>query len=149
MFAKPLLILPLIMLAVVSAAGAQTAAPLPEPKPTFSPGMYETEARNSALPNAPVKSRLCIASADYDAFRDGTIGQYSKSDLLKQGCKLGDAETLKNGFGFTWQCPGTKSTLTYEFSKDLVQQTIQMLIAAAPKQSSSILTMMRRVGDCP
>jgi hypothetical protein len=148
-FAKRLLISSLIMLAVVSAAGAETAAPLPEPKPTFSPGMYETEARNSALPNAPVKSRLCIASADYDAFRDETIGQYRKSDLLKQGCKLGDTETLKNGFVFTWQCPGTKSTLSYEFSKDLVQQTIQMLIAAAPKQSSSILTMMRRVGDCP
>jgi hypothetical protein len=146
-FAKPLLISSLIMLAVVSAAGAETAAPLPEPKPTFSPGMYETEARNSALPNAPVKSRLCIASADYDAFRDETIGQYRKSDLLKQGCKLGDAETLKNGFGFTWQCPGTKSTLTYEFSKDLVRQTIEVLVAAAPKQS--ILTMMRRVGDCP
>jgi hypothetical protein len=146
-FAKPLLISSLVMLAVVSAAGAQTAAPPPEPKPTFSPGMYETEARNSAIPNAPVKSRLCIASADYDAFRDQEIDQYRKSDLVKQGCKLGDTETLKNGFGFTWLCPGTKSTLTYEFSKDLVRQTIEVLVAAAPKQS--ILTMMQRVGDCP
>jgi len=146
-FAKPLLISSLIMLAVVSAAGAQTAAPPLEPKPTFSPGMYETEARNSAIPNAPVKSRLCIASADYDAFRDQEIDQYRKSDLVKQGCKLGDTETLKNGFGFTWLCPGTKSTLTYEFSKDLVRQTIEVLVAAAPKQS--ILTTMRRVGDCP
>ena len=147
MFTKPLLISSLIMLAVVSAAGAQTAAPLPEPKPTFSPGMYETEARNSALPNAPVKSRLCIASANYDAFRDQEIDQYRKSDLVKQGCKLGDTETLKNGFGFTWLCPRTKSTLTYEFSKDLVRQTIEVLVTSAPKQS--ILTMMRRVGDCP
>jgi hypothetical protein len=146
-FAKPLLISSLIMLAVVSAAGAQTAAPPLEPKPTFSPGMYETEARNLAIPNTPVKSRLCIASADYDAFRDQEIDQYRKSDLVKQGCKLGDTETLKNGFGFTWLCPGTKSTLTYEFSNDLVRQTIEVLVAAAPKQS--ILTMMRRVGDCP
>jgi hypothetical protein len=146
-FAKPLLISSLIMLGVVSAAGAQTAAPPLEPKPIFSPGMYETEARNSAIPNAPVKSRLCIASADYDAFHDQEIDQYRKSDLVKQGCKLGDTETLKNGFGFTWLCPGTKSTLTYEFSKDLVRQTIEVLVAAAPKQS--ILTMMRRVGDCP
>jgi hypothetical protein len=145
--AKPLLISSLIMLAVVSAAGAQTAAPPLAPKPTFSPGMYETEARNSAIPNAPVKSRLCIASADYDAFRDQEIDQYRKSDLVKQGCKLGDTETLQNGFRFTWLCPGTKSTLTYEFSKDLVQQTIEVLVAAAPKQS--ILTMMQRVGDCP
>jgi hypothetical protein len=145
--AKPQLVSFLIILGVVSAAGAQTAAPPLEPKPTFSPGMYETEARNSAIPNAPVKSRLCIASADYDAFRDQEIDQYRKSDLVKQGCKLGDTETLKNGFGFTWLCPGTKSTLTYEFSKDLVRQTIEVLVAAAPKQS--ILTTMRRVGDCP
>ena len=147
MLAKPQLVSFLIILGVVSAAGAQTAAPPLEPKPTFSPGMYETEARNSAIPNAPVKSRLCIASADYDAFRDQEIDQYRKSDLVKQGCKLGDTETLKNGFGFTWLCPGTKSTLTYEFSKDLVRQTIEVLVAAAPKQS--ILTTMRRVGDCP
>jgi hypothetical protein len=146
-FARPLHISSLIMLAMVSAAGAQTAAPPLEPKPTFSPGMYETEARNSAMPNAPVKSRLCIASADYDAFRDQEIDQYRKSDLVKQGCKLGDTETLNNGFGFTWLCPGTKSTLTYEFSKDLVRQTIEVVVAAASKQS--ILTMMRRVGDCP
>jgi hypothetical protein len=146
-FAKPLLISSLIMLGVVSVAGAQTAAPSLEPKPTFSPGMYETEARNSAIPNAPVKSRLCIASANYDAFRDQEIDQYRKSDLVKQGCKLGDTETLKNGFGFTWLCPRTKSTLTYEFSKDLVRQTIEVLVTSAPKQS--ILTMMRRVGDCP
>jgi hypothetical protein len=146
-FAKPLLISFLIMLGVLSAASAQTAAPPLEPKPTFSPGMYETEARNSAIPNAPVKSRLCIASADYDAFRDQEIDQYRKSDLVKQGCKLGDTETLKNGFGFTWRCPGSKSTLSYEFSKDLVRQTIEVLVATAQKQS--ILTMLRRVGDCP
>jgi hypothetical protein len=146
-FAKPLLISSLIMLAVVSAAGAQTAAPPLEPKPAFSPGMYETEARNAAIPNTPVKSRLCIASADYDAFRDNEIDQYRKSDLVKQGCKLGDTETLNNGFGFAWVCPGSKSTLTYAFSKDLVQQTIEVVVAAAPKQS--ILTTMRRVGDCP
>jgi hypothetical protein len=146
-FAKPLLISFLIMLGVLSAASAQTAAPALEPKPTFSPGMYETEARNSAIPNAPVKSRLCIASADYDAFRDQEIDQYRKSDLVKQGCKLGDTETLKNGFGFTWLCPGSKSTLSYEFSKDLVRQTIEVLVATAQKQS--ILTMLRRVGDCP
>jgi hypothetical protein len=30
-----------------------------------------------------------------------------------------------------------------------VRGTIQTLIEAAPKYSSSILTMMRRIGDCP
>ena len=39
-----------VFLALASAAHAQTSsAPLLEPKPTFTPGMYETEARNSAF----------------------------------------------------------------------------------------------------
>ena len=65
-----------------------------------------------------------------------------------------DNKTLKNGFAFAMQCKGTKTILTYEFGKDpsgqqLVRGTIQTLIKAAPKYSSSILIMMRRVGDCP
>ena len=47
------------------------------------------------------------------------------------------------------QCKGTKTVLTYEFGKDLVRGTIHMLIEAAPNYSSSILTLMRRIGDCP
>lgn len=52
------------------------------------------------------------------------------------------------------QCKGTKTVLTYEFGKDangkeIVRGTIQNLIEAEPKYSSSILIMMRRVGECP
>ena len=96
----------------------------------------------------PIKSRTCIASADYDAFRDETMAQYQKSPQLKD-CRLSETKRLKNGFGFAMQCPGTKTVLTYEFDKDLVRGTIDTLIEAAPKYSSSILTVMRRVGDCP
>jgi len=139
---------------LASAANAQTSAPLLEPKPVFVPGMYETEARNSAFKNQPVKSRTCVPSADYDAFRDETMAQYQKADNIKNGCTLSDTKTLKNGFAFAMQCKGTKQILTYEFGKDesgqqLVRGTIQTLIQAAPKYSSSILIMMRRVGDCP
>ena len=137
------------LFALAPIARAQTSAPLLEPKPTFTPGMYETEARNSAFQNAPVKSRACIASADYDAFRDETMSQYRKADVLKKDCTLSDATMLKNGFAFAMQCQGTKTILTYEFGKELVRQTIQTLIVGAPKYSSSILVMMRRVGDCP
>ena len=35
------------------------------------------------------------------------------------------------------------------FDKDIVRGTIQTLIEAAPKYSSSILTLMRRIGDYP
>jgi len=147
---RSLLVAWLVLLAAASAARAQTSsAPLLEPKPTFTPGMYETEARNSAFQNAPVKSRACIASADYDAFRDETMSQYRKADVLKKDCTLSDATMLKNGFAFAMQCQGTKTILTYEFGKELVRQTIQTLIVGAPKYSSSILVMMRRVGDCP
>jgi hypothetical protein len=130
------------------AAHAQSAVPLLEPKPVFTPGMYETESRNSAFQDQPVTSRTCIASADYEAFRDETMAQYQKSPQLKD-CRLSDTRTLKNGFGFAMQCQGTKTILTYEFDKDLVRAAIQNLIEAAPRYSSSILTVMRRIGDCP
>jgi hypothetical protein len=135
--------------AACGAAHAQTSVPLLEPKPVFTPGMYETESRNSAFQDQPVKSQTCIASADYDAFRDETMAQYQKSPQFVKDCRLSDTKTLKNGFAFAMQCKGSKTILTYEFGKDLVRGTIQNLIEAAPKYSSSILTMMRRIGDCP
>ena len=137
-----------IALAACGSVRAQTAVPLLEPKPVFTPGMYETESRNSAFQDQPAKSRTCVASADYDAFRDETMAQYQKSPQFAKECRLSDTRTLKNGFAFAMQCHGTKTILTYEFDKDLVRGTIQNLIESAPKYSSSILTMMRRVGDC-
>ncbi|HUI98016.1 MAG TPA: DUF3617 family protein [Xanthobacteraceae bacterium] len=131
------------------AAHAQTAAPLLEPKPVFTPGLYETESRNSAFQDKPAKSTTCVPSADYDAFRDETMAQYRASPQFVKDCRLSDTRTIKNGFAFAMQCKGTKTVLTYEFGKDLVRGTIETLIEAAPKYSSSILIMMRRVGDCP
>jgi hypothetical protein len=146
---RRLLVSSALLATLASAASAQTSVPLLEPKPVFTAGMYETEARNSAFKDHPVKSRTCVASADFDAFRDETMAQYQNADNIKKGCTLSDTKTLKNGFAFAMQCKGTKTILTYEFGKDLVRGTIQNLIEAAPKYSSSILIMMRRVGDCP
>jgi hypothetical protein len=56
---------------------------------------------------------------------------------------------IKSGFAFAMQCKGTKTVLTYEFGKDLVRGTIDTQIESAPKYSSSILILMRRLGDCP
>jgi hypothetical protein len=137
------------LFAACTSAYPQTAAPLIDPAPMFAPGLYETESRNSALPSQPVKSRACVALASYDAFRDETMSQYRKSPQLMKNCRLSDTTTLKNGFTFQMQCAGTKTILTYEFEKDLVRSTIQVINEAAPKYSSSILTLMRRVGDCP
>jgi hypothetical protein len=138
-----------VLFALASAARAQTSAPLLEPKPTFTPGMYETESRNSAFQDTPIKAKVCVNSADFDAFRDETMAQYRKADNIKKECALSDIKTLKSGFAFAMQCKGTKTVLTYEFGKDLVRGTIQTFIQPAPKYSSSILIMMRRVGDCP
>jgi hypothetical protein len=138
-----------ILLALAPVAGAQTSAPLLEPKPVFVPGMYETESRNSAFQDQPVKSQACIASADFDAFRDETMAQYQKSPQFVKDCQLSDTRSLPNGFAFAMQCKGTKTILTFRFGKDMVSGTIETLIVSAPKYSSSILTMMRRVGDCP
>jgi hypothetical protein len=128
-----------------SFAHAQTAA-LP---PVFMPGLYETESRNSAFPDQPVTSRACVASRDYGAFRDETMAQYRKSPQFVNDCRLSDATPFKSGFALAMQCKGTKAVLTYEFEKDLVRGTIETQIDAAPEFSSSILIMMRRVGDCP
>jgi len=134
---------------VLSAAAAgQTAVPLLEPKPSFVPGLYETESRNSAFQDQPVKSTTCIPSADFDAFRDETMAQYQKAPQFVKDCRLSDTKSLSNGFAFAMQCKGSKTILTFHFSKDLVSSTIETLIVDAPKYSSSILTMMRRVGDC-
>jgi hypothetical protein len=138
-----------ILLSLAPVAGAQTSAPLLEPKPVFAPGVYEIESRNSSFQDQPVKSQACIASADFDAFRDETMAQYQKSPQFVKDCRLSDTRSLPNGFAFAMQCKGTKTILTYRFGKDMVSGTIETLIVNAPKYSSSILTMMRRVGDCP
>lgn len=135
--------------ALASAAAAQIAAPLLEPKPTFVPGLYETESRNSAFQDQPVKSKTCIGSADFDAFREETMAQYQKAPQFSNDCRLSDTKSLTNGFAFAMQCKGTRTILTFHFAKDLVSSTIETFIVDAPKYSSSILTMMRRVGDCP
>jgi Protein of unknown function (DUF3617) len=134
--------------ALATAAGAQTAVPLLEPKPSFVPGLYETESRNSAFQDQPVKSETCILSADFDAFRDETMAQYQRAPQFAKDCRLSDTKSLSNGFAFAMQCKGTKTILTFHFSKDLVSSTIETLIVDSPKYSSSILTMMRRIGDC-
>jgi len=147
----------MLLSALCAPARAQTSVPLLEPKPVFVPGMYETEARNSALKNHPVTSKTCVTSVDYDAFRDETMAQYLKDynvNNAKKDCALSDLKTIKNGFAFAMACSGTKTVLTYEFGKDadgtqLVRGTIQTLIKAAPKYSSSSRIMMRRVGECP
>jgi len=139
----------LFFVALVTAAGAQNSAPLLEPKPVFAPGMYETESRNSAFQDQPVKSQSCIASEDFDAFRNETMAQYQKSPQFVKDCQLSDTRSLPNGFAFAMQCKGTKTVLSYRFGKDMVSGTIDTLIVNMPKYSSSILTMMRRVGDCP
>ena len=139
-----------VLLALAPAASAQTtSAPLLEPKPVFVPGMYETESRNSHFQDQPAKSRTCIPSADFDAFRDETMAQYQKSPQFVKDCQLSDTRSLPNGFAFAMQCKGSKTILTFRFGKDMVSSTIENLIVAAPKYSSSILTMMRRIGDCP
>jgi hypothetical protein len=138
-----------ILITLVPVARAQTAAPLLEPKPAFVPGLYETESRNSAFQDQPVKSKTCIASADFDAFRNETMAQYQKAPQFSNGCQLSDTKSLPNGFAFAMQCTGVKTILTFRFTKDMVSSTIETLIVDAPKYSSSILTMMRRVGDCP
>jgi hypothetical protein len=77
------------------------------------------------------------------------MAQYQKAPQFSNGCQLSDTKSLPNGFAFAMQCKGVKTVLTFRFTKDMVSSTIETLIVDAPKYSSSILTMMRRAGDCP
>lgn len=134
-----------------SAALAQDkpqSAPLLGPKPVFVPGMYESESRNSHFQGTPIKSKACVASVDYDHFLADTMAQYRASPQFEKTCALSQTEQLANGFALAMACPGVKTVITYRFSKDLVAMTIENFIKSTPSASSSILTMMRRIGDC-
>lgn len=139
------------LLCIASSALAQDnpqSSPLLGPKPMFVPGMYESESRNSHFQGQPVKSKACVASADYDHFLADTMAQYRASPQFEKTCALSETEQLANGFALAMACPGVKIVITYRFSKDLVAMTIENFIKSAPQASSSILTMMRRTGDC-
>jgi hypothetical protein len=136
------------LVVAASAARAQTAPPAAAP--IFAPGLYETESRNLSLPGPPVKSTVCIALADYAAFRAKTMADYRNGpQIFKQDCRLGDDTAVANGFTLSMQCQGVKSVLTWAFEKDMVRLTILTLMGNAPKPVATILTTMRRTGDCP
>ena len=145
-------VLTVALLCLATSATAQDkpqSVPLLVPKPVFVPGLYESESRNSHFQGEPIKSKACVASADYDHFLADTMAQYRASPQFAKTCALSQTEQLANGFALAMACPGVKTVLTYRFSKDLVAMTIENFIKSAPSASSSILTMMRRTGDCP
>jgi hypothetical protein len=141
----------LAALAVISLApiaAAQNAAWIHGPKPVFVPGLYESESRNSHFQNQPSKAKVCIVSADFDAFLADTMAQYRSAPQFSKGCSLSETTQLTDGFALAMACPGVKTVVTYRFSKDQVASTIETIILQHKAASSSILTMMRRVGDC-
>jgi hypothetical protein len=128
---------------------AQDSMPFAGPRPVFVPGLYQTESRNSHFQNQPVTARVCVNPADFDHFLDETLRQYQSSADFNNSCALGETKRPPDGFAFAMECRGSKTIISFRFSKGLVAQTIQNLILAHKSASSSILTMMRRVGDCP
>lgn len=142
----------LVVLALIVAAStavAQNSAWIHGPKPVFVPGLYESESRNSHFQNQPSKAQVCIPAADFDAFMAGTMAQYRSAPQFSKGCALSETTQLTNGFTIAMACSGVKTVLTYHFSKDQVASTIETQILQHKASSSSILTMMRRIGDCP
>ena len=132
-----------------TAAVAQTGGWLQGPKPVFVPGLYETESRNSHFKTQPSKSQVCIASKDFDAFMADTIAQYRSAPQFSKGCSLSEPTKLNDGFAIAMACTGVKTVLTYHFSKDQVASTIDNVVLKYNAASASILTMSRRIGDCP
>jgi hypothetical protein len=145
---KALFVGPVLLLSALP-ADAQDSVPFAGPRPVFVPGLYRTESRNSHFQNQPVTARVCVNSVDFDHFLDETLRQYQSSADFNKSCALGETRRMPDGFAFAMDCKGSKTIIPFHFSKDLVAQTIQNLILAHKSASSSILTMMRRVGDCP
>jgi hypothetical protein len=145
---KALLVGPALLLQVLPAA-AQDAVPFAGPRPVFVPGLYQTESRNSHFRNQPATAKVCVNSVDFDHFLDETVRQYQSSADFNKSCMLGETRRMPDGFAFAMDCKSSKTIISFRFSKDLVAQTIENLIPAHKSASSSILTMMRRVGDCP
>jgi hypothetical protein len=139
----------LAVMFVAPIAAAQNAAWIHGPKPAFAPGLYESESRNSHFQNQPSKATVCIASADFDAFRADTMTQYRSAPQFSNGCSLSETAQMTDGFAIAMACKGVKTVITYRFSKDQVASTIETVILQHKAASSSILAMMRRVGDCP
>src|SRR4030088_2477564 len=130
-------------------ASAQDSVPFAGRRPVFVPGLYETKSRTSHFQNQLVTARVCVNSIDFELFLDETLRQYQSSVDFNRSCALGEPSRTPDGFAFAMDCKGYKTIITFRFSKDLAAQTIQNLILAQKSASSSILTMMRRVGDCP
>jgi hypothetical protein len=128
------------------------AAPLIGPRPVFVPGLYETESRNSAFKTmgeaGAAKSRTCLASADYEAFRRETLAQYEGNPQFLKACKLSDSRDLPDGFAFAMDCKESKIVLAFHFAKDRVTSTNQTLFPRQRALSSEILTLSQRVGEC-
>jgi hypothetical protein len=137
-----------LALLITPIASAQNSAWIHGPKPVFVPGLYDSESRNSHFQNQPSKAQVCIASVDFDAFMADTMAQYRSAPQFSKGCALSETTQLTNGFAIAMACAGVKTVLTYHFSKDQVASTIETQIQKHKASSSSILTMMRRVGDC-
>lgn len=127
---------------------AQDAVPLMTPKPVRSRYVPDRKSEQP-FQNQPVTSKTCVASVDFDHFRDETLEQYRSSESFNKSCTLGETKNMSDGFAFAMDCKGAKTIITFRFAKDLVSQTIETLITGHKAASSSILTMMRRVGDCP
>lgn len=129
-----------------SSTNAQDSLP---GRPVFVPGMYESESRNSQFQDQPVKSQVCIASSDFDTFMNDTLEQYRSAPHFTKACTLGETKRTADGFAFAMDCGEAKTIVTFKFSKDLVAQTIDTLIVRYKEASSSILTLLRRIGECP
>ncbi|MFV0298666.1 MAG: hypothetical protein ACK5JT_21395 [Hyphomicrobiaceae bacterium] len=139
-----------LVLATAGPAWAQKAGPLSGEglKPVFVPGLYETESRNSRWKDQGFKSKVCVRSADYDAFRKETIDQYLKSPQFMKTCRLSDTHDLPDGFAFAMDCGEARHILSFHFGKDMVTSKNRTAIVKRPEYSSDILTIMRRIGAC-
>jgi hypothetical protein len=81
------------------------SAPLLGPKPLFSPGMYESESRNSHFQGAPVKSKARIASTDYDHFLGDAMAQYRAAPQFAKAVHSARPDNSQTALRWRWRVP--------------------------------------------
>ncbi len=134
------------LVALMTAATAKEL--LPGDQPVFTPGIYQSESRNSKFPDTGAKTAVCISSASAEDFINDTRKQYESTPHFLKACTLGPTMRVYQGYAFAMDCKGSGQLLTFRFTGDLIISEIATQITRSKKHSSTSVTFLKRVGNC-
>ena len=138
----------LVGLLGAATATAQSRASSSENKPAFVPGLYLVETRNSATSTQGTRSERCLRAADYDAFRREILAAFRARPQFRAACRLSAPTLSADGFSVAMDCGAARSIIAYRFEAGLVRATTETRIVNRPENSTTELSLMRRIDAC-